>query len=203
LLTTKVKIELIDCNNKIVFSTNEAKTKEKEFKKAYHQAIRKAFMEIDALNYNYVAKENDNVNEAGIVGNSEIESSKKIKKDTVAISKVTKTTTIVSDKAKTEINKKNKVNNSPVKTEVLPATIEGFYIFDKWGRSEIVKIGEHYVAKGGTEAFTFAKIYNTSIPNIFIIKWVAFKEPKLLKLNTKGNLEVDSENGITTYKRDN
>ena len=196
LLSTKVKIELVDCNNKVIFATDEAKTKEKEYKKAYYQAIRKAFKEIEELRYMYNPK---------LVETStyKVESNKiNNNKDTVAISKVTKTTTIVSDKAKTEINKKNKVNNSPVKTEVLPATIEGFYFFEKWGRSEIIKVGKSYVAKGGTEAFAFAKIYPTSIPNFFIIKWVAFKEPKLLKLNADGNLEVDSENGITIYKRE-
>ena len=61
MLSTKLNIELVDCYNNIVFSTSEAKSKEKEYKKAYQAAIRKAFEDIEALNYSYNSK---NISEA-------------------------------------------------------------------------------------------------------------------------------------------
>ncbi|TVZ56970.1 hypothetical protein OD91_2274 [Lutibacter sp. Hel_I_33_5] len=52
-LSTKNKIELLDCNNKVVFTSQEGRSKNKDYKKAYHESIRKAFKSIEALNYKY------------------------------------------------------------------------------------------------------------------------------------------------------
>ncbi len=53
MLTTRTIIEIRDCNNKVVFVSQEGRSKQKEFKKAYHQAIRNAFVSVKSLNYNY------------------------------------------------------------------------------------------------------------------------------------------------------
>jgi len=50
---TKSKIQLLDCFNKVVFTSNEGVSKIKDYKKAYHEAIRSAFVSIKSLNYNY------------------------------------------------------------------------------------------------------------------------------------------------------
>jgi hypothetical protein len=54
---------------------------------------------------------------------------------------------------------------------------------------------------GGDEKFEFAVIYKTSIPNLFIIKWTAFKQPRLLELDLQGNLKVEDETGDKIYNR--
>ena len=54
MFTTKNTIELKDCNNSIVYTSEEGKSKEKEYKKAYQEAIRSAFKSIQRLNYKYV-----------------------------------------------------------------------------------------------------------------------------------------------------
>ncbi|WP_428742983.1 hypothetical protein [Tenacibaculum sp.] len=54
MFTTKSIIELRDCYNKVVFTSQEGKSKEKEYKKAYQEAIRNAFKSIEALKYKYV-----------------------------------------------------------------------------------------------------------------------------------------------------
>lgn len=64
--TTKNTIELKDCyGNKIVVS-KEGISKKKDYKKAYHEAIRNAFESIKALNYSYVpmkiVQKNQNTN---------------------------------------------------------------------------------------------------------------------------------------------
>jgi hypothetical protein len=53
LFTTKMKIELRDCSNAIVFASLQGKSKEKEFKKAYQEGIRNAFKSIKGLKYKY------------------------------------------------------------------------------------------------------------------------------------------------------
>ncbi len=53
LLSTKVKIALLDCRNTEIFTTVEGKSKEKDFKKAFHQSVRRAFESVKALNYAY------------------------------------------------------------------------------------------------------------------------------------------------------
>ncbi len=50
---TRLVIELTDCSGKVVFSSSEGSTREKDFKKAYQLALRDAFKDIEALNYAY------------------------------------------------------------------------------------------------------------------------------------------------------
>ncbi|VAV82726.1 FIG00552529: hypothetical protein [hydrothermal vent metagenome] len=50
---TKLKIELRNCNNEIVFTSDIGETREKEFKKAYALALRSAFKSFETLSYNY------------------------------------------------------------------------------------------------------------------------------------------------------
>ncbi len=53
LLSTKLAIELIDCRNTTVYTSQEGKSKIKDLKKAHHDALRKAFQSIQALSYSY------------------------------------------------------------------------------------------------------------------------------------------------------
>jgi hypothetical protein len=50
---TEMNYDLVDCNNTVVFSSIPAKSKEKVYKKAYHQVIRKTFESFKAMNYHY------------------------------------------------------------------------------------------------------------------------------------------------------
>ncbi|WP_440121012.1 hypothetical protein [Tenacibaculum sp. Ill] len=59
LFTTKSIVELRDCYNKVVFTSQVGRSKEKEYKKAYHEAIRNAFKSIEALKYKYVPLQED------------------------------------------------------------------------------------------------------------------------------------------------
>ncbi|MFB9054441.1 hypothetical protein ACFFVB_15235 [Formosa undariae] len=53
MFTTKLVVVLKDCKNKVVFETAIGVSKIKEFKKAYHAALRDAFNSFDAVNYKY------------------------------------------------------------------------------------------------------------------------------------------------------
>ncbi len=56
MLKTKLIVELKNCNNKIVFTSKEGVSKNKDYKKGYHEALRDAFQSLKAINYTYKPK---------------------------------------------------------------------------------------------------------------------------------------------------
>lgn len=206
-LKTKLNIELVDCYNNLVFVTEEGVSKEKNFKKAYHEAVRSAFTEISELNYTYepaipAVKEEVVVKEEvaapAAIKTPKVEKVVEVKE--VITKPIIKEITPVIEKKEVKVVEAiktiplNKVNNAI-------RTIEGKFHFNNWGTSIISKKEDNYAVVGGDENFEFATIYKTSQPTIFIIKWLAFKQPQLLIINSEGNLEVDSKNGQNIYIR--
>tara|TARA_R110002073_G_scaffold336208_1_gene530914 strand:- start:49729 stop:50562 length:834 start_codon:yes stop_codon:yes gene_type:complete len=53
MFTTKVVLELLNCHNEVVFTSEEGKSKIKEYKRGYQEAIRNAFQSVVALDYSY------------------------------------------------------------------------------------------------------------------------------------------------------
>jgi len=53
MFTTKLHVELTNCKNEIVFTSTEGKSKVKDYRKAYHEALRNTFKSITALDYAY------------------------------------------------------------------------------------------------------------------------------------------------------
>jgi hypothetical protein len=182
-------------------------SREKEYKKAYQEAIRSAFVDIENLKYAY----------DGTLAADEKISEKKaeIEKLTVKevlpvvevrkVPEVPKVKEIPPMKVAEQIEKKeaNEATTEPVKSFVIPVvnSIEGKYFVDKWGECIISAKDGYYSFVGGDEKFEFAVIYKTSVSNLFIIKWAAFKQPRLLELDLQGNLKVEDENGDKIYKR--
>lgn len=57
IFTTKLSIVLKDCKNNVLFTSTEGKSREKEFKVAYNEALRDAFASFETLKYKYSPKE--------------------------------------------------------------------------------------------------------------------------------------------------
>lgn len=53
LFVTKLRVQLEDCRGNMVFESEEGSSREKDYKKAYHEALRDAFNTVAALEYNY------------------------------------------------------------------------------------------------------------------------------------------------------
>ena len=53
LFSTKLIIELVNCRGEVIFTSPEGKSKEKDYKRAYQEALRDAFNAIGNLNYSY------------------------------------------------------------------------------------------------------------------------------------------------------
>ena len=60
LLTTKLQLVLTNCKNTFVFSSEIGKSKLKEYKKAYHEALRDAFA-LSEFNYSYTESSSKDV----------------------------------------------------------------------------------------------------------------------------------------------
>lgn len=56
---TKLKVVLKDCNDQIVYTSQIGNSREKEFSKAYHEAIRNAFKSFETVEYAYAPNENN------------------------------------------------------------------------------------------------------------------------------------------------
>jgi hypothetical protein len=52
-MVTKLKVVLKDCKNNVLFFSKEGKSREKEYKVAYTQALREAFSSLDELKHKY------------------------------------------------------------------------------------------------------------------------------------------------------
>lgn len=55
-LQTKVSFVLKDCEGNILFQTRKGRSKKKEYKPSYHEALRDAFRDVKALQYRYDGK---------------------------------------------------------------------------------------------------------------------------------------------------
>ncbi|WP_372795505.1 hypothetical protein [Lutibacter sp.] len=202
---TKMTIDLYDCKNKIIFSTKEGSSKEKVYKKAYQEAIRDAFVDLEELNYAYDSSLNDQ-NKNSIEPKEIVITPTEIKipmvKEVVA-EPITNKITPVEDVKVVVLKEAEDVKIAPsiIAEKQDVKSIEGKFNFQNWGVSTISKNGDDFIVVGGDENFEFATIYKTSKPTIFIIKWVAFKTPQLLELDLQGNLKVDSDNELKIYKR--
>lgn len=208
MFSTKMNLELTDCYNQVVFSTNDGKSKEKDYKTAYHEALRMAFSDIDNLKYAYDGGATANVKDNA---NNKVEIEKLTVKEIIPavevkevpeVMKVKETPPMAISK-KIEKSEINDERTETVKSFVKPVvnSIEGKYFVDKWGECVISKKDGYYSFVGGDEKFEFAVIYKTSMPNLFIIKWAAFKQPRLLEIDLKGDLKVEDDNGDKIYKR--
>jgi hypothetical protein len=208
MFSTKMNLELTDCTNQVVFSTNDGKSKEKDYKTAYHEALRMAFVDIDNLKYTYDGGETaiDKIHENNNVEIEKITVKEIIPavevKEVPEVPKVKEAPPMAISK-KIEKSEANEEKSETVKLFVKPVvnSIEGKYFVDKWGECVISQKDGYYSFVGGDEKFEFAAIYKTSMPNLFIIKWAAFKQPRLLEMDLKGNLKVEDESGDKTYKR--
>lgn len=107
MFSTRNVIELKDCNNKVVIISKEGKSKQKVYKKAYHEAIRNAFKSMGTLNYSYVPLEEE-----------------------IAVSKVIKSNTNIASKEKIEIATSSNKKESMLRASVLyaQAKLNGFQL---------------------------------------------------------------------------
>lgn len=120
MFTTKLKIELKDCTNKVIFTSNEGVSREKEYKKGYHEALRKAFESFKTIKYKYEPKQTVQEN----VMTEPVKDYKAVK----PILKETPKKTVIAKPMEIESNEPKSVVNQSVDKSILYAqAIKGGY----------------------------------------------------------------------------
>ena len=197
-------MKLVDCYNNVIYLTEEGNSREKDYKRGYHEAIREAFEEIKTLNYKYQPAAELKEEQVKVVEN---EFARPIVKEVVEAVDDIHVKEVEEVKVVETVVEKKKSITKPIQEEIKEIeikpilTIEGNYEVEKWGRCKIAKTEEGYAFIAGDENFEFAVLYPTSKPTIFIIKYAAYKQPQMVELTADGNLKADSSTGIKTYKR--
>ncbi|WP_237276225.1 hypothetical protein [Tenacibaculum ovolyticum] len=127
LFTTKTIVELRDCSGRIIYSSNEGKSKIKDYKKAYHEAIRNSFESIKKIKYKYEP----------VVGTSikqEVKNINKIQKlKVISDSEMTtnniKDANVISLYAQPTVNGFQLINTKPeVVFQILKTSVEDVFI---------------------------------------------------------------------------
>lgn len=222
MISTKVTISLVDCHNTPIYTTPLGRTKIKDYKRGYQDAIRKAYTAMkeeeaekeaasefavdevvetpvkEAVAVVPVKEEIAEIPVEAAVEKEVVESKSDV--DT-AVKAVNSTAVVAVAPVPVVVPKQVKVSESEKTAKSF--TIEGTYFIDMWGECVISKKGSDFKVVGGDEDFEFAEIYTTSKPNIFMVKKTGFKQTQLLELDENGNLKIDSNSGVKIYKRVN
>lgn len=82
---TKLSVELKDCNDRIVYTSEVGESREKQFDKAYTEALRNAFISIEALNYKYVPNEAILASTSSNIGSDNSDEVKKLREEVQAL----------------------------------------------------------------------------------------------------------------------
>jgi len=162
MMQTKVNIAFINCKNKVVYTSGEGSSREKEYQKSYNEAIRGAFKSFDNYKYNYTPQPIKKVKLANVV------ETKVISKD---ISINTNTKPLIK---KEPIKKITHVKN--IKTQINKTLIlNGLYVYNS-ENYEIAKFKKYYIFskhihKGNTyKTQPLGFIYKTSKKGSYMVK---------------------------------
>ena len=176
LFQTKLQLVLRNCNNQEVFTSKIGSSKEKDFKLAYHEALRDAFSSFNAVNYSYdqnlvIEKSEATAKEVQKEINPIEENIQKESKEVIvsAIPQVTKETSEI--KKPEPFNKGSKVYVSGNVEFYLLETEFGYQLFLK-------QIDE-----------PFAKLLKTGSANHFIYSTI--QDQGIAYFDVDGNLTVE------------
>ncbi|QCX40089.1 hypothetical protein FF125_17155 [Aureibaculum algae] len=108
MFTTKMVVELINCKNEKVLITKEGRSKEKDYKKGYQEALREAFESVTAQNYN---KENTENSKSAIVQSSVQEAKNAVAKAADAVEEAAEEVEVIEA---TEVEMPEEINEIEV-----------------------------------------------------------------------------------------
>ncbi|WP_025743969.1 hypothetical protein [Aquimarina pacifica] len=150
---TKLLVELKDCNDKVVFTSQEGKSREKEYKNAYHEALRDAFRSIKGLNYAYSGYKGDTSSATGQPQKAVVVSEQKQQQKQQQVTESPKQPEVsVPNTTGTEVKSTTYSLNDVL--YVLKKQEYGYLLYDKETSAELGKLfkssnGKSYIVKAG------------------------------------------------------
>lgn len=180
LFKTKLTVELKNCNDQVVYTSEMGESREKEYQRAYNEALRDAFKSIEALNYKYVPSTNSPI---AVSQNVETESevSKEIQQLREEIQNLKKEKeAVVTDKIEPKVEV---VAEVPVKEAVV---------------KEVVTADTPPVAKEAPSGVLYAQAIENGFQLVDSTPKVVYK---IKKTSIDGVFLVENKNA-TLYKKD-
>ncbi len=153
LFVSKLVIELSDCRANIIFSSSEGTSREKDFKKAYHEALRNAFKDVERLNYKYNEEANG-----------------KSAEETEVVSQPNNQEKVISEEEEKDTD--TKVEAKKPKKEIIPTTSKGSLLYTLNNTSFVFKnqeYGYELFKNQEEELVSLGKIYKLKRENSYLI----------------------------------
>jgi hypothetical protein len=189
LFVTTLKVELKDCKNHLLFTSEEGNSKEKDFKKAYQEALRNAFKSIDKINYTYFENKQNKAT-SSLIQDTGVPSAEKDIEEIVipAIPQKSEMKMDVVQPAVSTITNRKVYTNGNLEFYIVSSDY-GFNLF-----------------KTQMEA-PFAKLINTSREEYFIYSTISSNGIAFFDSSGNLNIEIlnskDNSTSIKTYKLQN
>jgi len=191
-LKTKLRIELKDCTDKVIFTSELGESRVKEYKKSYNEALRAAFKSFEEINYSYdpdsdifKIKPKEILNKVPSNSEREIQKLKEeikvLKEETLASTKK-EVVKIDPELKKEKTFKTDKIISEP---EVSESELNILYA---------QPINNGFQLVDSTPKVIF-KIYKTDLKNVFLLK------EKSAILYKKDNFWILEEHGNNTISK--
>ncbi len=168
ILATRIRIVLKDCNNNEVYSSNIGKSRVKDYKLAYQDALREAFESISALGVNQ--KDIQLYEEVAIESTQKVEPTKTVAIETKVDEPIT--FSIKSENGKVEATKidEKKLNSQLPETKF----------------SNYKKDGNTFLLRKTTEGYSLYQETSTAADGLLLVGKVIFINDLLRFINDKG-----------------
>ena len=180
LFNTTLKLILKDCGKKVILESQNGSSREKDYKTAYHEALREAYKSFESLDHSYEPKLNSNATASTKVPTDEV--------ITNTIDKVKEVEEVIVSAIPIKLNVEEKSTTEENANKQLSFNIDGKQFF-----LEKTDFGFYLTKEQDSEAI--AKLINTSLEGHYIYKTI--KSNGLAYFDTQGNLVVEVLNGDT------
>lgn len=186
---TKLTVELKNCNDEVVYTSEMGESREKEFQRAYTEAARNAFKSIEALNYKYEPSA-----DASVAISKEIDTKSEVSKEIETFRqeienlKKEKETVVEKVEPKVEV-----VTQVPVQKEVVKEIATTTTVTPKEATSAVLyaqAIDNGFQLVDSTPKVVY-KIKKTSITDVYLVEG---KNATLYKKDANWILEYYEDN---------
>lgn len=185
---TRLKVELKDCNDRVVYTSGIGESREKEYKKAYNVSLRSAFESIRDLNYTY--EPNKSITSLVTTTTSQPVVKNEVSKEIKALR--AEIENLKKEKAKTE---EVKIVEKPKKVVAAPNVVKEVEAVKEATTSNVLyaqEISNGFQLVDSTPKVVY-KIKKTSVENVFLVK---DKSAIIYKKETKWFIEFYSGNSL-------